>query len=113
MSIPSISGVGSVGNAHSSSGISSQVGSIGARSEVAKSSNEGGAFSDLVSQFVSQTNQDQRDSGSSLESLIKGETNNLQGVVMSMAKAEMSFQFFMEVRNKLIDSYRDLMRMQV
>jgi flagellar hook-basal body complex protein FliE len=33
-------------------------------------------------------------------------------VVLAVAQADLSFQMFMEIRNKLIDNYNELMRMQ-
>lgn len=73
---------------------------------------EKSGFSDLVGQFVEQTNSSQLDSTQSITDLVEGRTDNIQQVVLAVANAELSFQFFMEVRNKLIDSYNELMRMQ-
>ena len=59
-----------------------------------------------------QANQDQLRSDNAIQDLVKGKNDNVQQVVMQVAKSEMSFQLFMEVRNKLIESYNELMRMQ-
>ncbi len=59
-----------------------------------------------------QANQDQLRSNNAIEDLVTGKNDNVQQVVMQVAKSEMSFQLFMEVRNKLIESYNELMRMQ-
>lgn len=69
-------------------------------------------FADLVGQFVKDTNNSQVQSGQSVNDLITGKTDNVQQVVLAVANAEMSFQLFMELRNKLIESYNELMRMQ-
>lgn len=71
-----------------------------------------GGFSKLMNQFVQQTNDSQLASDQSIDQLVKGETDNIQQVVLAVANAEMSFQLFMEIRNKLIESYNELMRMQ-
>ncbi len=71
-----------------------------------------GGFSELVEQFVERTNESQLASDRSIDDLVKGKTDNVQQVVLAVANAEMSFQLFMEVRNKLIESYNELMRMQ-
>ena len=77
------------------------------------SSTSGGAgFSKLVDNFVSQTNEAQVSSDQAIEDLVHGRTDNVEQVVLAVANAELSFQMFMEVRNKLIDSYNELMRMQ-
>ena len=72
----------------------------------------GGKFSELVENFVAQTNEAQVSSDQAIDDLITGKTDNIQQVVMAVANAELSFQLFMEIRNKLIDSYNELMRMQ-
>ncbi len=69
-------------------------------------------FGKLVESLVQQTNQAQLGSDQAVEDLVTGKTDNVQQVVMAVANAEMSFQLFMEIRNKLIDSYNELMRMQ-
>lgn len=69
-------------------------------------------FAELVDNFVSQTNQSQVASDSAIDDLVHGRTDNVQQVVMAVANAELSFQLFMEIRNKLIDAYTELMRMQ-
>ena len=61
--------------------------------------------------FIAQTNLDQKNSDQAVKNLLDG-TGSVQQVVMSVAKAEMSFKLFMEIRNKLIESYNELMRMQ-
>ena len=71
-----------------------------------------GSFADLVEGFVQQTNDQQEASNIAVDDLISGKTDNVREVVMAVANAEMSFQFFMEVRNKLVDSYKELMNMQ-
>jgi flagellar hook-basal body complex protein FliE len=69
-------------------------------------------FGKLVEGLVQQTNQAQLSSDKAIQQLVTGKTDNVQQVVMAVANAEMSFQLFMEIRNKLIDSYNELMRMQ-
>jgi flagellar hook-basal body complex protein FliE len=71
-----------------------------------------GGFAQLVENFVAKTNEAQVSSDQSIDDLVQGKTDNVQQVVMAMANAELSFQLFMEIRNKLIDSYNELMRMQ-
>jgi flagellar hook-basal body complex protein FliE len=66
----------------------------------------------MVSQFVGQTNQQQVVADESVKQLVTGQTDDVQQVVMAVAQADLSFQLFMEIRNKLIDNYNELMRMQ-
>ena len=71
------------------------------------------ANTNLFQHLMQITNQDQVVSDQAIQDFVLQKPNtSVQQVVMAVAEAEMSFQFFMEVRNKLIDSYNELMRMQ-
>ena len=76
--------------------------------ENAKPSGKTSVFEGLLES----TNLDQKNSDQAIKDLVEGKTDSVQEVVMAVAKAEMSFQLFMEIRNHLIDSYNELMRMQ-
>lgn len=89
-----------------------RVGSQPISSRPAASNPSDSGFGKLVDSLVKQTNQAQLSSDQAIEDLVAGKTDNVQQVVMAVANAEMSFQLFMELRNKLIESYNELMRMQ-
>jgi flagellar hook-basal body complex protein FliE len=74
--------------------------------------NGAGGFADLVSHFVEQTNSDQVSADTAIKDFATGKNDNVQDVVLAMTNADMSFQLFMEIRNHIIDSYNELMRMQ-
>ena len=89
-----------------------QLPGVGSSVRAGNASGSEGGFSNLVEHFVQQTNEAQVTSDQSVQDLVQGKTDNVQQVVLAVANAEMSFQLFMEIRNKLIDSYNELMRMQ-
>jgi len=66
----------------------------------------------LFVDLLSQANADQLRSEAAIDGLVSGENQDVQQVVMEVVKAEMSFQIFMEVRNQIVESYNELMRMQ-
>jgi flagellar hook-basal body complex protein FliE len=45
--------------------------------------------------------------------VLTGETNNLHQAVIAMQEANVAFSLMVEVRNKLVESYQELMRTQV
>jgi flagellar hook-basal body complex protein FliE len=49
----------------------------------------------------------------SLTQLASGESGNLHRVMLDIEQARLSFQLAVQVRNKLLESYQDLMRMQI
>jgi flagellar hook-basal body complex protein FliE len=45
--------------------------------------------------------------------LMTGESQDLHTTVIAMQKADLSFQMMMQVRNKIVQAYQEIMRMQV
>lgn len=70
-------------------------------------------FSNLFAKLMNEANQPQLQADQSLQNLAKGETDNVHDVVLSMAKADLAFRFVLEIRNRLVESYQEIMRMQV
>ncbi len=70
------------------------------------------ATSNAFEKLLSRANNEQILSDKAIEDLVTGKSDDVQQVVMQVVKAEMSFQLFMEIRNQMIESYNDLMRMQ-
>jgi len=84
-----------------------------------KSRNEGSlkesdaSFGEVLKQSISDVNSLQSEAGRSVEKLVSGESDNLHDVMIAVEKAKTSFDLLMEIRNKAIDAYREMMRMQV
>jgi len=74
---------------------------------------ENTSFADTVRGFVGEVNNMQIDSRVQTERLIKGEPVDIHDVMITAQKARTSFQLLMELRNKGLDLYREVMRMQV
>ena len=72
-----------------------------------------GSFSNLLSNFVSGVNADQTAANDAVTGLMSGKNVSLHQAMISMEEANVSFQMMVEVRNRLLDSYQELMRMQV
>jgi len=72
----------------------------------------GGEFKEILGNLISDVDQAQKSADLSLESLAKGESTSIQDVVMKMEEADLSFKLMKEVRNKLLDAYKEIMQMQ-
>lgn len=70
-------------------------------------------FGDALLNSFRQVNQDQTESNQSIVDLLSGKQQDINTVVASMAKADMSFKLLVGVRNKLVEAYKETMRMQV
>jgi len=77
----------------------------------AKSVGEG--FADALKTAVSQVNNAQLSADTAVEKLQTGESRNLHEVMISMEKADISMRLMLQVRNKVLDAYQEIMRMQV
>ncbi len=71
------------------------------------------SFGDVLNQAMTDVNSLQQEAGKAVEKMVTGEATDLHDVMIAVEKARTSFDLLMEVRNKAIDVYRELMRMQV
>ena len=73
----------------------------------------GAGFGDLLGGLVNDVSQKQAASSSAITGLLSGQNVSLHQAMISMEEANVSFQMMVEVRNRLLDSYQELMRMQI
>jgi flagellar hook-basal body complex protein FliE len=73
----------------------------------------GGDFAAWLGQQVKEVNSQIIKADDGVRRLALGETDNLHQVMINLEKAKLSFELVMQVRNKLLDAYQDIMRMQV
>jgi flagellar hook-basal body complex protein FliE len=84
-----------------------------AASQPAASAQPAFSFQNLLGNFVNEVSEKQAAAGDAVNGLLSGKNVSLHQAVISMEEASVSFQMMVEVRNKLLDSYQELMRMQV
>jgi flagellar hook-basal body complex protein FliE len=71
-------------------------------------------FAQVLKSSIDRVNQTQRQATQMAESLASGDTNqNLHEVMVALQTASISFQEMVQVRNKLVSAYQDVMNMQV
>lgn len=78
-----------------------------------KSDDAGGSFSKILKNSIEEINQLQSEADRSIEHLVAGNTKNLHETMIALEKADISFRLMMEVRNKIIEAYHEIMRMPV
>ncbi|MEZ6116625.1 MAG: flagellar hook-basal body complex protein FliE [Pirellulaceae bacterium] len=74
---------------------------------------DGNSFAQLIAEKLGEANLQQQQADQNIQQLMSGEADSVQDVVLSVAKADLSFRMLVEIRNKLIESYQEIMRMQV
>ncbi len=71
-------------------------------------------FSKVLQSTLEQVNQAQQSAQKMTQDFASGQDNvNLQDVMINLQKANISFQQMVQVRNKLVTAYNDIMNMQV
>ena len=71
-------------------------------------------FAKALTAAIDQVNQAQQQAQQMTENFAAGQSNvNLQDVMINLQKANLSFQQMVQVRNKLVTAYNDIMNMQV
>ena len=71
-------------------------------------------FAQVLQNSIDQVNQTQQQAEGMAANFAAGEsTANLHEVMISLQKANISFQEMVQVRNKLVSAYNDVMNMQV
>jgi len=73
----------------------------------------GESFGQVLRDAISTTNDLQKQSNLEIQKLMTGETQDLHETMIAVQKADLSFQMMMQVRNKLLQAYQEIMRMQM
>jgi flagellar hook-basal body complex protein FliE len=83
--------------------------------EIKPASNTAGAasFSDVLGKAVDEINAKQVAASDAVNGLLSGQNVSMHQAMIAMQEASVSFQLMVEVRNKLLESYQELMKMQV
>ena len=73
----------------------------------------GGSFADVFGAAVRNVEGYGRDASASVERFLNGEGEELHSTVLATQRAEMAFDLFMQMRNKVVSAYQEIMRMQM
>lgn len=71
------------------------------------------SFGKTLGSFISEVDTQIKTSGEERNKVLTGETTNLHQAMIASQEASISFTFMVELRNKLVESYQELMRSQV
>lgn len=73
----------------------------------------GATFGNIVDRFLGGAVQSHQQAETAVNDLALGRTDNLHGVLLQVAQADLSFRLILEIRNRLSEAYQDIMKMQV
>jgi len=72
-----------------------------------------GQFGAMINKYIEQTNIQEHAASKASVDLATGKSQNVSETMLAIEQADVSFQLMLSVRNKLVDAYREVMRMQV
>ena len=73
----------------------------------------GPSFTDTLAKSIEEVNHLQKEADQAIEKLASGESQNVHGAMLAVTKADTAFRMTMQVRNKIVEAYQEVMRMQV
>lgn len=68
-------------------------------------------FADMLKDSLSEVNRLQNEADVAIDKLVTGEKPDIHSTLLALQKADLSFQVMMEVRNKLLSAYQDLIKL--
>ncbi len=71
------------------------------------------SFANVLDKFVTDVNSLQNKASESIEKLATGEISDVHQVMIAVEEAGTAMEFMLEIRNKVVEAYQEIMRMQV
>lgn len=70
-------------------------------------------FFSVLEKSMDEVNQNQLAADQSIKDLVAGKNKNIHETMLAIQKADLSLKTMMQVRNKVLEAYKEIMRMQV
>jgi flagellar hook-basal body complex protein FliE len=75
--------------------------------------NSGESFADTLKDSISKLNELQEDKDKAMSDIATGQVKNLHQAAIAIDKAEVSMKLALEIRNKAISAYKELLKTQI
>lgn len=79
----------------------------------AGSAGDSKSFSDILQAALAGVNNEQFNADTAMEAVLKGESTDIADTMIALKKADTSFKMMMEVRNKLLEAYQEVIKTPV
>jgi flagellar hook-basal body complex protein FliE len=83
------------------------------RLDSASTQQGGGEFKSLLNSAIQNVSTTQNNADAAVQSFLSGESDELHSTILATQRADLQFEMFMQVRNKVVSAYQEVMRMQV
>lgn len=74
---------------------------------------KGRSFSDYMTANIKEVNEAQKAADTMAVELASGKKRDIHETMLALTQAELSFNLMVQVRNKVLEAYQEVMRMQV
>ncbi|MBI5426919.1 MAG: flagellar hook-basal body complex protein FliE [Nitrospinae bacterium] len=74
---------------------------------------DGKTFADTLSESLAKVNSLQKEADKAIEDLVSGNSQNIHETMIAVNKADLAFRMTMQVRNKIVEAYQEVMRLQI
>lgn len=91
----------------------SQITNLGSNFSTNSINNSNKSFGNLLNSALNDVNNLQAKSQQDDNALIMGDINNIHNVMIDAAKADIALQLTIQIKNKILDAYQEVMRMPV
>ncbi|MBM3813883.1 MAG: flagellar hook-basal body complex protein FliE [Acidimicrobiia bacterium] len=95
------------------SSISSQIPAIAPVKMPETGVSTSGGFASMLNEAIHRVENFRVDSEQKIDRFLSGEDEEVHKVVMAAQQAELSFELFLQAKNKVVQAYQEIMRMQV
>lgn len=72
-----------------------------------------GSFQDLLEGSIGKVEQVRNDASQAVDRFLAGDGEELHSVAIAGQRAELSMELFLQIRNKVVSAYQEIMRMQM
>lgn len=71
------------------------------------------SFSDVLKDSINKVGELEKEANNQTENLVKMDGQDVHNTMIAVEKADLSFQLMMQIRNKIINAYEEIMKIQV
>jgi flagellar hook-basal body complex protein FliE len=69
------------------------------------------SFKDVLSSAIGEVEKSHNSASKSVEQFLSGDGGDLHSTILATQRADLEFQMFMQVRNKVVSAYQEIMKM--
>jgi flagellar hook-basal body complex protein FliE len=70
-------------------------------------------FGDTIKGFLDTVNSTQKEAGTKVADIVQGKSEDIADAMTTIEESRVNFQLMLEIRNRLLESYKEVQRMQV